>query len=438
MFMKDISIWSDSTEICSFPKLKENIKTKVLVIGGGIAGILCAYELKQRNIDVVLVEQDTIGNGTTKNTTAFITAQHELLYQDIEKAYGIKSAKTYLDLNLKAINKYEKLGKKFDIDYKKCSSILFSSKSNEKILKEKEVLDKMGYKTELVDEIPLKNITICKGIKFNNQGQLNPLKLIKELTKDLTIYENTRIEYIKGKKAYSKHNIIEFEKVVIASHYPMINKTGLYFVKLYQRRSYVTAFKFKNIENTYCSIDEDGMYFRSYNGYLIVGGNDRDTKIDCTHCFKEKVKKLFNVTDIEYSWSNQDIMTIDEIPYIGKYDIRHKHWYVITGFNLWGFTWAMASSFIIADMIEGKKEVKLVSPQRNFIKKQLWVNLKTTLTNMVTFRRPRCTHLGVALKYNSIDKTYECPSHGSRFNMEGKTINGPAKKNSNSDKFISR
>lgn len=433
--MKKASIWSDTVEMKRFPTLTKNIKTSVLVIGGGITGILCAYELTKRNINVILVEQDTIGNGISKNTTAFITAQHELLYQDIVKEYGIDAAITYLNLNLKAVDKYKELGKQYNIDYKKCSSILFSSISEEKILKEKETLEMLGYNTELIDELPLENIEIKKGIRFNNQGQLHPLKLIKALSEKLKIYENTRIENIKGNRAYSKNNYIEFDNVIITTHYPCINKTGLYFTKLYQRRSYVVAIKHPPIKDTYCSIDENGMYFRSYKDYLVIGGNDRDSKVECMHCFSEQIKKLFRLNELDYSWSNQDLMTIDEIPYIGKYDKWHKNWYVATGFNLWGFTWAMASSFILADMIEGKEGIKLVSPQRWFIKKQLFSNLKTTLVNMLTFRRPRCTHLGVALKYNIIEKTYECPAHGSRFNMEGKVINGPAKKDSNSKKF---
>ena len=105
--MKEKSIWLDNIEMPKFCKLNENIKTKVLVIGGGIAGILCAYEMKKRNIECVLVEAEKIGKGITKNTTAFITAQHELLYQDIIKDLGISKAKFYLELNLKAVKRYK-------------------------------------------------------------------------------------------------------------------------------------------------------------------------------------------------------------------------------------------------------------------------------------------------------------------------------------------
>ncbi|MDD7735855.1 MAG: FAD-dependent oxidoreductase [Bacilli bacterium] len=429
------SIWSHEVEIDSFPKLNSSIRTSILVIGGGITGILCAYELQKKNYKVVLVEQDHIGKGITKNTTAFITAHHDLLYQDIINKFSVDKARTYLQLNTDAISYYKKLGEIYDIDYKECSAILFTSKDNHKIYKEKYVLDHFNYPCEIVSSLPIDNIDITIGIKFINQGQLNPLKVIKELSKELTIYENTRIENIKGNRAYTKDHHIEFSKVIITTHYPLINRYGLYFTKLYQRRSYVCALKYPSIEDTYCSIDEDGLYFRSYQDYLIIGGNDRDTKNPCTSSFVERIVSLFPDCEIKYSWSNQDLITIDNLPYIGRYDRFHTSWYVATGFNLWGFTWAAISAKIITDMIEGGQRVDLVDPGRNFIKKQLFLNLGNVLKNMLSFQIPRCTHMGVKMKYNRIDKTFECPAHGTRFNQLGEVINGPAKKDSKSKIF---
>lgn len=433
IILKNESIWNE-IDINEFPKLNENIKTSVLVIGGGITGILCAYELKKRNIDAVLVEQNRIGRGITKNTTAFITAQHEMLYQDIVDNFSLEEAREYLKLNLKAVEEFKNLGIKYDIDYKECSSTLFTSNNEEIIIKEKKVLDELGYDTEIINELPLEEIDIKIGLRFNNQGSINPLKCIKELSKELKIYEHTRIEKLKGNVAYTLNNKIEFDKVIIATHYPFINYTGMYYVKLRQKRSYMVAFKHKPIEGTYCSVD-DGMYFRGYNDYLIIGGNDRETKCECTSDFINKIKDTFKIDNIDYKWNNQDIVTLDEVPYIGKYGLIHNNWYVATGFNMWGFSWAMASSFILADMIEGKIEETFLNPNRWFLNKQLFINLGNTLINMVNLKKPRCTHLGVALKRNKVDRTWECPAHGSRFDELGNVINDPAKKNSNSKSF---
>lgn len=428
IIIKEKSIWIDTVDLIPFPKLDKDIETDVLIIGGGITGILCSYELKNRNISSVILEKNRIGHGITKNTTAFISAQHEKLYYEIIEEVGVDKAKEYLELNLKAIERYKELSKIYDIDFEECNSTLFTTQSNEKIEKEKEALNLLGANYFEIDKLPLDNINIIKGISFPNQGVLHPLKLIKELSKELVIYENSEVIKLRDNYAYTKTNKIKFNKVIIATHFPFINRSGLYFTKMYQRRSYVVALKYPKINGTYCSIDEDGLYFRQYGDYLIIGGNDRDTKSKQQNDFINKIKQILNKNDIEYYWSNQDCITIDNIPYIGKYDSIHPSWYVATGFNLWGFTWAMSSAFILIDLIVKNHNYPLVDPSRCFVKKQLFVNLGNTMKNLITIKKPRCTHLGCALKWNENDNVYECPCHGSRFNKDGQLIDGPARK----------
>ena len=431
--MKEKSIWIDSSDIEQYPSLNKDITTDVLVIGGGICGVLCAYDLKSRGIDCVVVEKDRIGKGITKNTTAFISAQHDTLYQDLIKEVGIKKAKEYLDLNLEAIERYKKLSKLYDIDYKECNSSLYSMFDENIILKEKRALEQLGYQAKLIDNLPINEIKIAKGISFYNQATINPLKCIKELAKELVIYENSEVIKLTNNEAYLKDNKIKFNKVIIATHYPFKNVNGFYFTKLTQRRSYVVGFKYPSIEGTYCSVDEDGLYFRSYNDYLIVGGYDRNHKNECCCNFSEEIKKIFNDVKIDYIWSNQDCVSIDGIPYIGKHSLMHPNWYVASGFNLWGFTWAMASSFILSDLIQGKKQYELTNPHRFYLKKQLFTNIATSLKNIVNFKTPRCKHLGCALKYNKIEKVWECPCHGSRYDRKGNLLNGPSKRGINLD-----
>ena len=425
--MEEKYYWEENINIKQFPKLKEDIEVDVLIIGGGITGILCAHELAKRKVNYALVEQHKIGKNTSKKTTAFITAQHEKLYQDIIKEKGKEVAKKYLDINLKAIDKYKELSKIYDFDFKECTSALYSSKSKDIILKEKEALDSLDYNVELISTLPL-NFPIELGIKFSNQASLHPLKLISELSKNLIIYENTKIKVISDNHAYTSKNKIKFKNVIITTHYPFINFSGFYYAKLTQRRSYVCALKHETFEGTFSSIDDDGVYFRAHNNYLIIGGNDRDNKEKVSSIFKDKVQKIFE-QKIDYSWSGQDCITLDGIPYIGRYDRFHKNYYVATGFNLWGFTWAMASSFILLDIMDNKNKYDFLSPQRHLNKKELISNISNSIKNLVTLKTPRCKHLGCALTWNELENTWECPCHGSRYDSNGKVIDGPAKKN---------
>lgn len=421
-------IWLNESIENNFDTLHNNIETEVLIIGGGIVGILCAYELEKRKINYVLVEQGKIGQKTSKDTTAILTIQHDTLYQDLIKEHGLKKARQYLELNAKALKRYKELSKIYDFDYEEYSSSFFSSEDVEKIYKEYKALEKLNCHCNIIKDIPL-DIPMKLGVSVINQAKINPYKLISSISKDLNIYEHTRIVKVKHKIAYTNNNSIKFNHLIMATHYPLKNISNFMFMKLTQRRSYVCAIKTnKRISGTYCSIDENGMYFRQYKDYIIIGGNDRDTGDIKKNNFIECVEKL-NIGKIESAWSGQDCMSLDGIPYIGRYSFFHPNYYVATGFNLWGFTWAMASSFILADMIEWNQEYKFVNPSRIIINKQLLKNVKKSLINLLKFKTPKCKHLGCSLKYNEDEKTWECPCHGTRYNLNGKVIDGPSKKN---------
>ena len=419
------SIWNSYLKENNFEQLNTDIETDVLIIGGGISGILIASLLKDYNIKYTLVEKDIIGSGTTCGTTAFLTMQHETLYHTLNK----EQRKAYLYINSKAMHKYKQLSKIYDIDYEEVDSCLYS-KDFELINKEYQTLKDLGQNIYINKEIPFDKDSI--GISFKNQAIINPIKLINALSKDLNIYEHTKV--IKVKKHYcilENGHIIRFKYLVSCTHYPINNKLNMLFPRLIQKKSYVVVIKKEYINGTYCSLDNDlGLYYRMYKEYLIIGGNDTNTGCRCINNFKELVCKKFNVSikDILYFWQSQDCISVDGVPYIGRSDIFHRNHLIVTGFNFWGFTWAMASAEIIFKIINDKKDFKLTKVNRWCINKSLFKNIYTSFKNLLTFRRPRCTHLGCALIYNKEEEIFECPCHGSIYNKEGKFIIGPATK----------
>ena len=161
---------------------------------------------------------------------------------------------------------------------------------------------------------------------------------------------------------------------------------------------------------------------------MIIGGNDRDTKIKCENEFYKSIKELYKDINIEYKWSGQDCISLDGIPYIGRFSLFKKDYYLATGFNLWGFTWAMAASFIIPDLIENKQKYDVCNPSRCFINKNFFINMGNAIKHLVTLKKPRCKHLGCALNYNKAERTYECPCHGSRYDEKGDILDGPTLK----------
>ena len=103
------SVWEKTVSKPRFDALNGNKKTEVLIIGGGIAGILCAYKLKNAGVDCMLVEATEICGGITKNTTAKITLGHGLIYDKMIRRFGEDKARLYTKAQTKAIKEYARL-----------------------------------------------------------------------------------------------------------------------------------------------------------------------------------------------------------------------------------------------------------------------------------------------------------------------------------------
>lgn len=424
------SVWSEHAKDFQFDSLKKDINCKVLVIGGGMAGILTAHYLKQKGVDVVVAEGKTIGDGITQKSTGVITAQHDTSYPALAKMHSKKSAAEYLEANLWAVEEFERLNEEFPCDFERKSSFMFSA--NHHFCREANLLQSFGFKPELRSEIDLP-IKIEQALEFPNMAQIHPLKLLYAVAKNLPIYENTFIRKVKGSTAYTSRGKIHAEHIVIATHFPFINTSGLFFAKMYQMRSYVVAFaNTPQINGTYVDTSSQGLYFRNYGDLLLIGGSDHRTGTNGGGYKKIRDFAAVNFPQAveKYAWATQDCMSLDGLPYIGRYGKRKRNIYVASGFNEWGMTGSLLSAAVLSDLIAGKenKYAGLFNPSRSLLRKQLFANLFTTLFNFLIPSVKRCPHLGCALKYNKRERSWDCACHGSRFLSDGKLVDNPAMK----------
>lgn len=424
------SIWVNTASKFGFESLSGNKSTEVLIIGGGIAGILCAYKLKNAGVDCMLTEAKEICSGITKNTTAKITLQHGLIYDNIARRYGESHAKLYLEAQIQAGKEYNRLCKDIDCDYETKDSYVYSLNDQRKIENEVNVLNTLGFRAELwySCELPFE----VAGIeRIKDQAQFNPLKFLYSIARELPIYEHTKVIELKPNKAITNNGIITFKKLIVATHFPIINKHGGYFLKLYQHRSYVLALKkAPKIDGMYVDEDEKGLSFRSYGDLLLLGGGSHRTgkQGGCWRELEEFAKKHYRNAEIIGKWATQDCMTLDGIPYIGQYSKSVPNIFVATGFNKWGMTNAMVASEILTDLVCGKtnRYAEVFSPSRSVIHPQLCINIFESTIGLLTPTIPRCPHLGCALKYNKDEHSWDCPCHGSRFTESGELIDNPA------------
>lgn len=424
------SVWQDSINKKEFEKLGENIKTDVLIIGGGMAGLLIAYKLKSAGVECVLVESGRICSGVTGNTTAKLTYQHGLIFNKFIKRLGSERAELYLKAHTAALSEYKALCEKIPCDYEYKDSYVYSRSDREKIEKEIEAINLLGGKAEFsyAEKLPFR---VAGAVKVSGQAEFNPLKFAFSLAKDLPIYENTKIKEIGDGKAIAESAEISCKKIIVATHFPFINKHGSYFLKMYQHRSYVIALRgAPDVLGMYVDENDKGFSFRSYGDLLLLGGGAHRTgkRGGSFWELEDFRKKYYPQAKTVKSWAAQDCMTLDGMAYIGNYSKRTPNLYVATGFNKWGMSSSMLSAMILSDLICGKKNdyEELFSPSRSMLFPQLFVNAFESAKGLLTPTAPRCPHLGCALKYNSAEHSWDCSCHGSRFSESGELLDNPA------------
>ncbi len=217
---------------------------------------------------------------------------------------------------------------------------------------------------------------------------------------------------------------------------------------MYQEASYAVAIETKEptFQGMYITAEEPKISLRTAKSkdktVVILGGMGHrvGAEIDLSETYKnleQKAKEMYKDAKILYKWGTQDCITLDKIPYIGEFSKIMQNIYVATGYKKWGMTTSNISANLIADKIQGKenKYEEIYNATRlNPIKNrwELGELVKESTNSLVKERltekekNPTCTHLGCKLTWNNLDKTWDCPCHGSRFDETGENIYGPA------------
>ena len=482
------------------------------------------------------MDMGKIGFQTTGNSTAKITSQHGLFYKDLKDSKGEDFARLYYDANEDAIKNIKKIVEKEKIQCDlECQSAYVLAANREEVQKVKdevEVVRGFGGHAEYLEREDIdKNLLILNplaAIRFKNQAQFNSYKYTIELAKicknlGANIYENTKVVDVRDEKDYYYLETedgykIKAKYLVITTKYPIINIPGFYFMKMYQSTSYGISIPVKeklfdgmyitstnpkvslrmakvdnniikdvvdgNIEN-YAKQDKENrkrvkekQNSKIDNEYvLIVVGADHKTgeKTDLSNSYKKLeniAKQIYPQGKVENYWNTEDCITLDKIPYIGKYSNMWENAHVATGFNKWGITTSNIAANIITDMIIGRKnryEDIFISTRVEPVKNRQEVGnmLKETVSSLVLKKFelpeseqaslkneegkiieiegekvgaykdkegriytivPKCAHLGCELSWNNLDKTWDCPCHGSRYDYTGKMLYGPTVK----------
>ena len=351
-------------------------------------------------------------------------------YHKIFRRYGLDTARVYYEANEAALGEYAKLCGELDCDFERKDNFVFTQDSYYKLEQELNILERIGAHARFATDLPLPFYTMG-AVSFPDQAQFHPLKFMTAISRGLKIAEHTPARGFNGNSVLTDYGRIIAEKVIIATHFPVINKHGFYFAKQYQSRSYVIALaNAPKLNGMYRDEADDGYSFRNYGNSLLIGGNAHRTgkKTAGWADLEEAAERWYPTARLQYRWAAQDCMTLDSIPYIGKYSRRSSELYVATGFNKWGMTTSMVASMILADKICGRENpyAPVFTPQRSSVHPQLITNMLESTASLLKPTVPRCPHMGCALKWNPQERSWDCPCHGSRFDEDGKLLDNPA------------
>lgn len=468
----------------------------ILIIGAGLTGLNTAYLLKDSDYKIGIIEGSKIGFGTTGYTTAKITIQHDLIYDYLINSFSLEEAKQYLKANEEGINLIKKIISDHNIecDFKEQTAYVYTTDINEidQLKKELHAYEKLNINGFYTNEVPLP-INVEGAIGVKGQYQFNPLKYLYSLLSIIKdskceLYEEVRALNIERNQEDNKNyeyviktdcGNIYANKIIVSSHYPFDNDFGLFFLRLYQEKSYIIAATTEReaFEGMFININDpirSMKYHFSNSGpvLLLAGGNHKvgakDDEEDSYKELEQFLKQNFKNYQIVNKWSTQDCMTYDHIPYIGKYSNNIEDIYVATGFKKWGMSHSAAAALIISNRILGKEDdySEVFNPSR-ITPLQSVKEFASSVGNIVTgFAKrimpiydqifdvkmgegkivehngkkvgvykdekgdyfcinPICRHLKCAVSFNEAEKTWDCQCHGSRYDIKGNILEGP-------------
>jgi len=459
-----------------------------LIVGAGITGLTAALLLQLAGKKTVIAEAHTPGFGTTGGTSAHINTFADTTYKEAASAFGEKGAQLFADAIQEgfALIKDHICNFKIDCDYVDKTGYLYAENEDE-VQQLADIYDsavQVGVPVHYTEEVPTP-VPFEKALAWYGQAQFHPLKYLQGLQKAYvsaggTILENTRIEGIDTKDGIHMAAGIRAKALIYATHMPP--NINVFNFECAPYRSYVLAVKLKS--GTYpdalvYDAQEPYHYVRTHvvdgQELLLVGGNDHKTgHEDPEKAFADLEKyarKYYHVSSIKYKWSSQYYVPVDGLPYIGQMPLAADRIYCATGYNGNGMMLGSIAGKILSDLVAGKdsKYKKLFDPSRikpvdgfsefvkenadvayHFVADRLGVQETDSLKRLqpgtgkvvevdgkkiAAYRddagiihalSPVCTHAACIVNWNGEEKSWDCPCHGARYDIDGRILTGPA------------
>jgi glycine/D-amino acid oxidase-like deaminating enzyme/nitrite reductase/ring-hydroxylating ferredoxin subunit len=462
----------------------------VVVIGAGITGLTTARLLASEGSSVAVVEAGAVCSGVTAYTTAKVTALQRTTLSEIVDRHGAERAAMYAAANAAAVGTVAArvADDAIDCEFERAPACTYAETDDEldAIVAEHEACAHAGLATRLdaATELPY---PVRAAVWLDDQAQFHPRRYCLGLAAALrsaggTIFEHTRALAVEeadgGCTVTTDQGPVQGDRVVVATLLPFL-AVGGFFARAHPYRSYALAVRTggDRLRGMYISAEAPTRSVRSTpDGWLIIGGEShkvgQDT--DTTRRYAalgDWATARFSLEEIGYRWSAQDYESVDGLPYVGSASSGSERIVVATGFRKWGMSNGTAAAMILTDQLAGRSnpwaeafDATRLAPGAS-VKRLVTENLdagKRFVADRVRSWRPRpaaelvpgegdiveldgaavaafrddaggihavsatCTHLGCRVTFNTAEQSWDCPCHGSRFDVEGSVIQGPA------------
>ncbi|HWT11123.1 MAG TPA: FAD-dependent oxidoreductase [Allosphingosinicella sp.] len=485
------SYWNATGPRSDFPALAGELSVDVAIIGAGIVGVTTARMLKDRGVSVALVEARRVGEEVTGKSTAKITSQHNIAYTTIERKFGEEGAHCYAEANETGVRTIVELATRHAIDCNLERKPAFTYTLEEKhvgeIEKEAELARILGLPASLTRDTGLP-FDVLTAMRWDDQAQFHPVKYVKGLAATLPgegchVFERSRVTDWSRDRIATAGGSVRARHVIMATHLPL-GQTGLFYAENYPHIHPVIMGRaeakrvpdgmYINVESPRHSVrghrDDQGQSWLILAGTAFKGGHVDEERENFAE-IERFAAEHFGVAP-EYRWTNEDFTPMDHAPFVGWSSSGPGAYLVATGFNAWGISNGTAAAILLADLVTDRdnpwldlydaRRIKPVAGGKEFVKENLQVAthlvggylsrklhsfdelkageaaiLKVGGHNVAGYRDDSgrlhavsavCTHMGCIVGWNENDRTWDCPCHGSRFDLGGEVIHGPAVK----------
>ncbi|TDL31785.1 FAD-binding oxidoreductase [Jeotgalibacillus sp. S-D1] len=370
----------------TYPALEETITCDVLIIGGGMAGALCAEEFSHTSLKTVLVEKNSIGSGSSSANTGLLQYSNDKMLHEFIEEIGEDKAVQFYKLCLEAIEELQQVTGTLahPVDFIRRPSLYYASDENDaaKIKKEYDALYKHGFEVEYYDKEKISEVFGFEkpaAIMTHGDAEVNPYLLTHALIetaniRNVEVYENTAVQDAGREEEYhlfkSEKGVIRAKKVIYSTGYetvPFAEKLGAEI-----NRTYAIATNPINelADWTYQALiwETKRPYFymrTTVDGRIVAGGLDEDkmeTPVDEAF-IKERgerllnhIKKHFSLEDLEVShaWAACFGESNDGLPFIGEHPDKKDVYYCL-GFGGNGTVSSKVGAKLLAGLIQGEE-----------------------------------------------------------------------------------